>query len=239
MRGRWQLFISNFIVFSSWYILIYVLTVGSGEGVFAALGGALLALAAGLIAGVIVGAAAHAIDLRLTYRGVRAGDARDGARITLGKLPERAALHSNSPAPHPADQAAFPPTMSVDVPPDSADTPAKPTASHVAHEPADLAGVPPAADGRVPPASADRLASCCARFARSHSAVWVAPAASGGGLIGSIDRASSPEDFSDFLALVGGLADEGADVSAVAVTQDADGIPSAVTFPVSDESEVP
>lgn len=238
MRGRWQLFTSNLLVFLVWYIIIYSVTSGPA-GVLTALAGALIALAVGLVAGVLVGAAAHAIDLHLTHRGVRAGDARDGARVTLGKLPERAALRVASPTPHPAEPAGVPPTADAGVPPAAADTPTEPTASHVAHAPADRADVPPTADAGAAPASADRLAGCCAAFARGHPAVKVAPADSSGSLTGSIDRAASPEDFSDFLALVTALAAEGADVSAVAVTQDTGGLPVSVTFPISHDEEEP
>lgn len=239
MRNRWQLFTSNLIVFSLWYVLIYILTAGPGAAL-GALGGALLALAAGLIAGVIVGTAAHAVDLHLTHRGVRAGDTRDGARVTLGKLPERAALRSASPPSLPAAPAGLPPTANADEPSASADIPAKPATSRVSLPPADRADVPPAANAGGTPASADRLSACCAKFARRHSTVKVTLAASGSGHTGSIDRAASPEDFSDFLALVCALVAEGADVSAVAVTQDAGGVPVSVTFPISDtEKELP
>jgi len=228
MRGRWQLYTSNLIVFSLWYVLIYVLVSGAFEGVLGALAGALLALAAGLITGVVVGAAAHAIDLHLTHRAVRAGDARDGARITLGKLPKPVARQSDSPAPPVAETPAIDPVSVPKPAPVAAPEPA-PVDSHAA-----------ASSTPATPASSARLVAECAAFAGSHEGVLVAPASDGRGAVGNIYRAAAPGQFADFLELIGRLAKDGVDVAAVQVTQDGDGVPSVVTFPVfpGDEGEI-
>ena len=228
MRNRWQLFTSNIIVFVSWYLLFYIVTLGGGEGVLSALGDALLALAVGLLAGVIVGAAAHAIDLHITHRGVRAGDARGGARVTLGRLPERTAVRPDAP---PATVDETPPPDSA---PDRASVPESVLAPTVLPVPtADAPAASPA------PALPGRLAAECAAFARGHAGVRVTPDSGGGVRIGFIDRAVNPPDFSAFLALIDELSCEGADVSAVAVAQDAGGLPVSVTFPISDDEKEP
>lgn len=217
MRGRWQLFTSNLLVFLVWYIIIYSVTSGPA-GVLTVLAGALIALAVGLVAGVLVGAVAHAIELHLTHRGVLAGDARDGAHITLGKLPERAAVQPVEPVP------------ATPEPPAADPAPAPALATAPATEPIPTPATPVASAG---PPSPCRLASACAEFVREHAGALVAPTSDGGPLVGCIDRATAPADFAAFLALVSELSIAGVDVSAVQVTQDADGFPSSVAFPLS------
>ncbi|ODU93071.1 MAG: hypothetical protein BGP23_14090 [Lysobacterales bacterium 66-474] len=200
-----------------WYIIIYSVTTGPA-GVLTALAGALIALAIGLVAGVLVGAVAHAIELHVTHRGVLAGDARDGARITLGKLPERAGVQPVAAAP------ATPESPEAEL----ASAPEQEPVSII--EPTPMQAAPAGADA---PSSADHLAATCAEFAREHAGVLVALSVSNGPLVGCIDRASAPDDFDAFLALVSELSSAGVNVSAVQVTQDADGVPTSVTFPVS------
>ena len=230
MRGRWQFFPSGLIVFVTWYLVAYAITADTFAGVLSALGSGLIAAMIGLVAGALTGAVAHAIDLAATHRGVRAGDARDGARVSIGKLPgvvpgSRTAAAPIAPGP------ARPGPMPEPVP---ASAPAADPAA--AGQPA----VPSAAPTSSPlhPAEPGWLAAESAAFAREHAGVRVTPNGHGGATVGAIDRAGHPADFAAFLALVTTLAGESVDVSAVAVTQDADGLPVTVTFPVSgDEPE--
>jgi len=219
MRNRWQLFTSNLIVFCAWYILFYCWSAGGWQGLLTALVLAVGALVAGGVFGAVMGAAAHALELRSIDRAVRTGDARDGARITLGKLPKPVARQSDPPAPPVAETPAIDP---VSVP--------KP-APVAAPEPAPVDSRAAASSTPATPASSARLVAECAAFAGSHEGVLVAPGSDGRGAVGHIYRAAAPGQFADFLELIGRLAADGVDVSAVQITQGADGVPTLVTFP--------
>jgi len=232
MRSRWQLFTSGLIVFVTWYLFTYAITSATFAGVLSALGVGLIAAMIGLTAGALTGAVAHAIDLAATHRGARAGDARDGARVTIGKLPDV------EPVQRPAPPSTAP--ESARLGPEPEPVPAvTPTADPAATGPADAARAgPTAAPSPAPtspplqPAEHGWLAAECAVFAREHAGVRVTPGSHGGEPAGAIDRAEQPADFAAFLALVTTLAGEGVDVSGVHIMQDADGLPLTATFPV-------
>jgi len=220
MRNRWQLFTSNVIVFMAWYFLFYCLSAGGWGGLPTALLWALGALVAGGVIGVLIGAGAHALELHAIHRDVRAGDARDGARITLGKLPEQVARQPDPPAPPVAETPATAPASLPEPAPSAAEKP----------------GVVEPTSGAAPmPVSVSRLATECASFTRDHEAVRVLADGAAGGATGALDRARDPADFAAFLDLIGRLSAEGVDVSGVRVSQDADGVPAGVTFPISTE----
>ena len=255
MRSRWQLFTSNLIAFSSWYLVAFLLAVWSPLGAAKALGWSAFALACGCIAGAVIGAGIYAIDLHATHRDVTQGDAVDGACVTLGKLPERACLLPKQPATDqptapagdaplalPAGPAATPvPTTTAAGERPAAD--AAPAAGVTAQADIPTVSEPPGAAPAAPAAAvapsaasapaADRLAAACGVWAREHPDVIVTPAPEGGGLVGRLDRAASRTDFAAFIVLIGDLAGDGLDLSRVAFMQDADGLPASVTFPVS------
>ena len=255
MRSRWQLFTSNLIAFGSWYVVAFLLAVWSPLGAFKALGWSAFALACGCAAGAVIGAAIYAIDLHATHRDVAAGDAQDGARVSLGKLPERACRSADQPAAGqptvPAGDApvalpagsASPQELDTEAAGEPSAADAAPAAGVTAQ--ADIPAVseppgmaPAAPDDAVAPSAAsapaaDRLADACGEWARKHSAVQVTPSPDGHGLVGRLDHDPATTDFADLIALIGDLADDGLDVSRVAFTQDADGLPASVTFPVS------
>lgn len=234
MRNRWSLFLSGFIVFATWYLVAYGVTSGTFAGVLTGLAFGLAVIVGGLILGAGAGVAGRAIELHSLHREIRRGDARDGARVSLGKLPEvvpvvrRATADvAEPPASEPSAVPESAPVPLTDPSPARADScaPDAVTAAAVA-APEPAAGAPNAT-------AADRLAAECARFVAEHEAVAVTPGARGFVTVGSIDRAANPADFAAFMALVESLAGEGVDVARVAVSGGPDGLPAGVTFPVS------
>lgn len=235
MHNRWSLFYSGFIVFSAWFVVAFVVTSGTFVGVLTGFAFGLAAAIGGLISGAAIGVAAHAVDLNSVYRYVRAGDARDGARVSLGKLPPIVPVVRKSsdaggqapanPAPGSASESLLP-------------TNPNPGLGYGNSGVADVAGAPllePVADAPDIPVP-DRLAVECGRFAAEHDAF--AGARAGGGVnVGTIDRAASPTEFGEFMALVSVLAGDGVDVSRVVVSMGLDGLPAVVTFPASRNDE--
>lgn len=301
MRGRFQLFSSGLIVFVVWYVLAYIVLAGATSGLRRSLVFGLAVATGGLVLGALVGVGARAIDLEMLHRGVRAGDARDGVRVSLGRLPDivpvgrpRAAEPvavatvpapgtGSVPSPDRAvpgaqDPSATPPasacaSRSGETPASASQTPdgspagspgvASTTATRSTDRPpGSPADLPCAADSvagaTVPahgfpapslprPTSAgdsiapslrsnpDRLATECAAFVRSHECATVATVPDGSELLGAIDRAAHPVEFSEFLELVERLAGNGVDVARVRLEQDADGGPTSVEFPLSND----
>lgn len=240
MRNRWSLFLSGFIVFAAWYVIAYAVTSRTFVGVLTGLAFGLSAVIGGMIIGAGFGVAARAVELHSIHREVRRGDARDGARVTLGKLPKivpvvRHAGAANAPEPLPPQSPTAPEPVPISLPnhaPEHGDSDA-PDAITCGTAGATLG---PAAHAQNTPL-ADRLAIECARFVASHEAVAVTPGANGSSAAGAIDRASHPKDFAAFMTLVSALAGEGVDVSRVTVSAGPDDLPSAVTFPVSNDDD--
>lgn len=236
MRNRGSLFSSGFVVFSTWYVIAYGITSGTFAGVLTGFAFGLAAAIGGLIFGAVIGVAAHAIDLSSTHRDVRAGDARDGARVTLGKLPpivpvvrktEDTSDHTPSePTPEPVSES---------LPPTDADPAPEQGNSDVV----DTAGIPLPEPTAVAPGVPvfDRLAAECARFVAEHDTVAVARGEGDGMDVGAVDRAASPAEFVELMALVSMLADDGVDVTRVAVSMGPDSLPAVVTFPVEGEQK--
>lgn len=236
MRNRWSLFSSGFIVFLTWYAIVYLVTSGTFTGMLTGFAFGLAAAIGGLISGAAIGVSAHAIDLHSTHRDVRAGDARDGARVSLGKLPlivpmvrkgDDLGTHATvQPAIDPVPES-LPPAEPDPVPErgnsDAADTAVTPRPESAADAP----GVP----------VSDRLATECARFAASHESVAMVAGVGGSADVGTIDRAVNPVEFGEFMALVSALVGDGVDVSRVAVSVGPDSLPAVVTFPVSGEQK--
>lgn len=233
MRNPWSFFGSGFIVFSTWYVIVYVFTTGTFASVLTGLAFGLVAAVGGLILGAAIGIAAHAIDLSSTHRDVRAGDARNGARLSLGKLP--AIVPVPRKGDDAGDQAPTEPTtdpVSESLPPTDPDL----VPEHNNSEVADIAGTTlsePVADAPDVPVP-DRLAIECARFVSNHDVVAVTRGKGSGAAIGTIDRVASPAEFGEFMAVVSALAADGVDVSRVAVSMGPDNLPAVVTFPVGE-----
>lgn len=240
MHNRWSLFSSGFVVFSTWYVIVYSVTSGTFTGLLTGFVFALAAAISGLIFGAVIGVSAHAIDLHSTHRDVCAGDARDGARVSLGKLPpivpvsrkggDAGGQVSAEPAPGPASESL----PLID--PDPASGHADSTAFDTDDDSADGAAEEPFADAPGVPIPG-RLAAECARFVSDHAAVAVTRGEGGAAGIGTIDRVASPAEFGEFMALVSALAADGVDVSRVAVSMGADSLPAVATFPVSGEQK--
>jgi len=236
MRNRWSLFSSGFVVFSAWYLIAYIVTTGTFTGVVTGFAFGLSAIVGGLIFGAAIGVSAHAIDLHSVHRSVRAGDARGGARVSLGKLPSIVpVVRKGDDA---GDQAPTEPTtdpVSESLPQTNPDL----VPEHNNSDVADTAGIPlpePAADAQDGPVP-DRLAIECARFVAEHDAVAVTRGEGGDAGVGTIDRAANSAAFGEFMATVSALAADGVDVSRVAVSMGLDGVPAVVTFPVASNDE--
>lgn len=236
MRSRWSAFGAGLIIYLWWYSVLYVVASHAFAGLPVGLVYGLAAAVVGLIAGGGIGVVARAIELVVEHREVRAGDARDGARVTFGKLPpivpvvrktEDTSDHTPSePTPKPASES-LPPT-DPDPAPEQGNSDVADTAGIALSEPpADAPGVP----------VFDRLAAECARFVAEHDTVAVAHGEGGGMGVGTIDRAANLAAFNEFMSVVTALAADGVDVSRVAVSMGTDGVPAAVTFPVSSNDE--
>lgn len=80
-----------FILFSFWYLVIEGMTAAAGSAGFESMltdyASALVAVALGLAAGCAFALARSALALRRAEAELKAGDARDGAHVSLGKLP--------------------------------------------------------------------------------------------------------------------------------------------------------
>lgn len=239
MRSRWSLFGSGFIVFSTWYLIVYLITSGTSAGLPIGFAFGLSAAAVGLIVGAGIGIAAHAIDLNSVHRGVRAGDARDGARVSLGKLPpivpvvrtteDASDQIKTEPAADPASET-LPPT------PDQALESAGFTVLESKNDSTNMVPMAPVIESQAVPVP-DLLAAECARFVSDHDMVAVTRGEGGAAGVGTIDRVASPAEFGEFMALVSVLAGDGLDVSRVTVSVGPGGLPAAVTFPVSGDDE--
>jgi len=235
MRNRWSLFIAGFAVFGTWYSVTYVVTDGTFSGLPTGLVFGLSAVVAGLFFGAAAGVAARALELHLLHVEVRRGDARGGAQVTLGKLPEIVPVAAHNGG---ADAPESPVTESP-APSESAPNPSPDPAPEIGGSRTldrDAGGTNTATsepDGVAEDAPAtDRLAIECARFVAEHDAVTVTPGADDSSPTGSIDRAANLSDFAAFMALVNTLVGEGVDVARVSVSAGPDGLPAGVTFPV-------
>lgn len=241
MRSRWSLFGAGFIVFSTWYLIAYLVTSGTFVGLPIGFAFGLSAAIGGLVVGAGIGVAAHAIDLSSVHRGVRTGEARDGARVSLGKLPPivpKVQKMENATDQAETEQAADP--VSESLPPTDPDADRAPervgsTALDTIAVGVDVMPAKAAAESRAIPAP-DRLAAECARFVSDHDVVDVTRSEGGDAGVGTIDRVVSPAEFGEFMALVSVLANESVDVSRVTVSVGPDGLPAAVTFPVSSDN---
>lgn len=80
-----------FILFSFWYLVVEGMTAAAGtagyESMLTDYAAALVAVALGLAAGSGFALVRSALALRRAEAELKAGDARDGARVSLGKLP--------------------------------------------------------------------------------------------------------------------------------------------------------
>lgn len=235
MRNRWSLLIAGFAVFGTWYSVTYVVTVGTFSGLPTGLVFGLSAIVAGLFFGAAVGAAARALELHLLHVEVRRGDARGGARVTLGKLPEIVPVAAHNGG---ADAPESPVTGSP-APSESAPNPSPDPAPEIGgsrtldRDAGDTNTATPEPNGVAEDAPAtDRLAIECARFVAEHYAVTVTPGAHGSSATGRIDRVANPSDFAAFMALINTLVGEGVDVVRVSVSAGPEGLPVGVTFPV-------
>lgn len=78
-------------IFTFWYLVIESMTAAAAAGgyevVFASYLAALLAVALGLAVGSAFALVREALALLREEAELKAGDARDGARVSLGKLP--------------------------------------------------------------------------------------------------------------------------------------------------------
>lgn len=242
MRSQWSLFGAGFIVFSTWYLIAYLVTSGTFVGLPIGFAFGLSAAIGGLVVGAGIGVAAHAIDLSSVHRGVRTGEARDGARVSLGKLPPivpKVQKMENATDQKETEQAADPVSESLsptDPDPDSAPERAGSTVLDAIALGVDVMPVKATTESRAIPAP-DRLAAECARFVSDHDVVAVTRSEGGDAGVGSIDRMARPAEFGEFMALVSVLAGDGLDVSRVTVSVGPDGLPVAVTFPVSGDDE--
>lgn len=236
MRNRWSLFGSGFIVFLTWYAIVYLVTSGTFTGMLTGFAFGLAAAIGGLILGAAIGVFAHAIDLHSTHRDVRAGDERDGARLSLGKLPLIVPVvrKGDDLGDHATAEPAIDP-VPESLPATTSD-PASGHADSTDDDSADVAPEEPSADGPDVPVP-DHLSTACARFVALHESVAVVAGAGGSVAVGTIDRAANPAEFGELMALVSVLADDGVDVSRVAVSVGPDGLPAAVTFPIEGVSK--
>jgi hypothetical protein len=232
MHNRWSLFVSGFVVFATWYVVAYIVTSGTFYGLPGGLAFGLAAIVAGLLFGAAAGVTARAMELHWLHVEVRRGDARDGARVTLGKLPEIVpVVHHDGGAGASEPSAAESHTVTRPIPVPPANRPPE----------CDDSSAPDVAASRVADApsapSGDRLAVECAKFVAEHETVAVAPGVAASVAVASIDRATNPDIFAAFFVLINTLAGEGVDVSRVAVSAGPDGLPAAVNFPVSIDNQ--
>jgi hypothetical protein len=241
VRNRWSLFLSGFVVFVTWYVAAYVVTSRAFGGVLTGLAWGLTAIIGGLLLGAGVGVAVQALDLHFLHASIRRGDARNGARVNLGKLPDivsvarrdTASTATELPSPQPSSTVESADVSPTDPAPKDADSD---TADAATDGTGDAPPVPTAAAEKA--STVDRLAAECARFVAAHEAVAVTADTNGSDAIGSIHRVTHPDAFAAFMALISALAGEGVDVSRVAVSAGPDGLPARVSFPVStDEKE--
>lgn len=233
MRSRWSAFGSGLIIYLWWYLVLYVVTSRTFAGLPVGLAYGLAAAVVGLIAGAVVGVGARAIELVVEHREVRAGDARDGARLSLGKLPEivpprQPGRDGEVPVPMPVTDK---PSIKTIAPADSA--PATVSPEPVIAEGAEVGPAEPVGEPADVVPAADRLANACEAFTACHGDAVMR----GGTGVGTIDRAANLAAFNEFMSVVTALAADGVDVSRVAVSMGTDGVPAAVTFPVSSNDE--
>lgn len=239
MPSRWSLFGSGLVVFMTWYLIAYLITSTTFDGLPIGFAFGLSASFGGLIVGAGIGVAAHAIDLNSVHRDVRAGDARDGARVSLGKLPPivpKVYKMEDVIDQTETEQAAGPVSESLPpTDPDPAPERAGPTVPDTVVVGVDVMPVEAMAETWAIPVP-DRLAAECARFVSDHGVVAVMRGEVGDAGVGAIDRVASPAEFCEFMALVSVLEGEGVDVSRVTVSAGQDGLPAAVTFPVASDN---
>lgn len=80
-----------FVIFTFWYLIIEGMTAAAGtagyESMLTDYIAALVAVSLGLAVGCAFALTREALALRRAERELKAGDARDGARVSLGKLP--------------------------------------------------------------------------------------------------------------------------------------------------------
>jgi len=221
-----SIFAAGLVVFVLWYLVAYLVTTGTTTDSLSAAAFAATAVFSGLATGAVLAAGAHAIDLALTHNSVHSGESRDGASVTLGKLP--VALRTGpAVAVSGVGEAA---TVTVADRQSDGDAEAKTEAIESeadASEPND----PVEPDAPVP--DADNLIGACAAFAKSHAAVTIDGQADGAaGCVGIIDRSAAPEAFAAFLDVIERLADSHVDTSRIVVSAGVDGVPTEVRFPL-------
>jgi len=226
-----SIFASGLIVFVVWYLVAYIVTTGTTAGSLYAVEFAAVAVFAGLVGGLVLSAGTRAIELTLTHRSVRVGESRDGATVSLGRLPVVERDRRDPGEVDGLEVTKLP--ASGDVSEAGATAEAKAGATADTIEPESVAtDLDDSAPDEVG-ADTDRLIDACSAFAREHADVTIDACADGSnGCVGIIDRTAAPEPFAEFLDVVEKLADSHVDTSRIVVSAGADGVPTEVRFPL-------